>query len=148
MMIQKQLLDVPILYLSAFIIREKDKYYELLNNVTTLKRWNSWIIYMLKAVEETSVYTISKIEEIDRLFSRTTELVKEKYPTIRKEFIEKLFEQPYVSPKKLLDRNIKSVNTVKKYLKNLTAIGILVPTKIGKETVYLNIDLYNLLAES
>ncbi|NJO90585.1 MAG: Fic family protein, partial [Chloroflexia bacterium] len=29
LMIQKQLLDVPILYLSAYIIREKDEYYEL-----------------------------------------------------------------------------------------------------------------------
>ena len=89
LMIQKQLLDVPILYLSAYIIREKDQYYELLKSVTTLRKWESWIIYILKAIEETSKYTISKIEEIDRLFSRITELVNEKYPSIRKEFIEK-----------------------------------------------------------
>ena len=148
LMIQKQLLDVPILYLSAYIIREKDDYFELLKNVTSLGRWNHWIIYMLRAIEETSKYTISRIEEIDRLFSRTTELVNEKYPSIRKEFIEKLFEQPYISPKRLLDKNIKSLNTVKKYLKQLEDIGTLVPEKIGKETVYLNIDLYNILSES
>jgi Fic family protein len=147
LMIQKQLLEVPILYLSAYIIREKDEYYELLKNVTALKRWSSWIIYILRAVEETSKYTISKIEEIDRLFSKTTELVNEKYPSIRKEFIEKLFEQPYISPKKLLDKNVKSLNTAKKYLKQLEEIGILIPEKIGKEIVYLNIDLYNTLAE-
>ncbi len=103
---------------------------------------------MLMAIEQTSKYTISKIEEIDRLFSRTTELVNEKYPSIRKEFIEKLFEQPYVSPRKLLDNNIKSLNTAKKYLKQLERIGVLVSEKIGKEIVYLNIDLYNILAES
>jgi Fic family protein len=148
LMIQKQLLDLPILYLSAYIIKEKDEYYELLNNVTTLGQWSPWIIYMLRAVEETSKYTVSKIEEIDRLFSRTTELVNEKHPSIRKEFIEKLFEQPYVSPKKLLDKNIKSLNTAKKYLKQLEDIGILVSEKIGKEIVYLNIDLYNILSES
>jgi len=148
LMIQKQLLEVPILYLSAFIIREKEEYYELLKNVTTLRRWNPWIIYMLKAIEETSKYTISKIEEIDRLFTRTMELVNEKYPSIRKEFIEKLFEQPYISPKSLLDKNIRSLNTAKKYLKQLQDIGVLVPEKIGKELVYLNIDLYNILSES
>ncbi|KAF5067036.1 MAG: Fic family protein [Bacteroidales bacterium] len=148
LMIQKQLLDVPILYLSAFIIREKDEYYELLKNVTTLGKWRPWIIYILRAIEETSKYTISKIEEIDRLFSRTTEIVNEKYPSIRKEFIEKLFEQPYISPKKLLDKNAKSLNTVKKYLKQLEEIGLLVPEKIGKEIVYLNIDLFNILSES
>jgi len=147
LMIQKQLLDVPVLYLSAHIIRKKDEYYELLNNVTTLRRWNHWIIYMLRAVEETSKYTISRIEEMDRLFLRTTQLVNEKYPSIKKEFIEKLFEQPYISPKKLIGKNIKSLNTAKKYLKQLEDIGILVPEKIGKEIVYLNIDLYNILSE-
>lgn len=148
LMIQKELLDVPILYLSAYIIREKDTYYELLKNVTTLKSWEAWIIYVLKAIEETSKYTISKIEEIDRLFSRTRKLVSEKHPLIRQEFIEKLFEQPYISPKKLLDNNIRSLNTAKKYLTQLEKMGILVPEKIGKEVCYLNIDLYNILSES
>ena len=148
LMIQKQLLEVPILYLSAFIIKEKDEYYELLKDVTTLRRWNPWIIYILRAIEQTSKYTISKIEEIDRLFSKTTDLINEKYPSIRKEFIEKLFDQPYISPKKLLDKNTKSLNTAKKYLKQLEKIGILIPEKIGKEIVYLNIDLYNILSES
>jgi hypothetical protein len=74
--------------------------------------------------------------------------VAEKYPSIRKEFIEKLFEQPYISPKRLLDANMKSLNTAKKYLTQLEDIGILVVEKIGKEKVYLNIDLYNLLSES
>ncbi len=147
-MIQKQLLDLPILYLSAYIIKQKDDYYELLKNVTTRRSWNPWIIYMLKAVEETSKYTISKIEEIDNLFVKTTSLVNKKYPSIRKEFIEKLFEQPYISPKKLLDKDIKSLNTAKKYLNQLVAIGVLLPKKIGKEVVYLNVDLYNLLSES
>jgi len=148
LLIQKQLLEAPILYLSAYIIREKEDYYELLNRVTTQRSWKDWIIYILKAIEETSIYTINKIEEIDRLFSNTLLLVGEKLPHIRKEVVEKLFEQPYISPKKLIDSNIKSLNTAKKYLSQLQELGILVQKKIGKEIVFLNIDLYNLLAES
>jgi len=147
-MIQKQLLDVPILYLSAYIIREKEEYYELLKNVTSMRSWNTWIVYMLKAIEETSKYTISKIEEIDRLHAKTIKLVAERHPSIRKEFVEKIFEQPYISPKRLLDTNLKSLNTAKKYLSQLEQMGILVSEKIGKEKVYLNIDLYNILSES
>jgi len=147
-MIQKHLLDVPILYLSAYIIREKEEYYELLKNVTAHRNWSQWIIYMLKAIEETSRYTISKIEEIDRLFTRTKELINTRYPSIRKEFIEKLFEQPYISPKKLLDNNMKSLNTAKKYLIQLEDMGVLTSKKIGKEVVYLNVDLFNILSES
>jgi len=147
LMIQKQLLDVPILYLSAYIIQNKDDYYHLLNTVTTQNNWNGWILYILKAVEETSIYTTKKIEEIDNLFQKTYELVNQKLPQIRKEFIEKIFEQPYISPKKLLDTNIKSINTAKKYLVQLEELGIMIPKKIGKEVVYLNIDLFNLLSE-
>ncbi len=148
LMVQKKILDTPILYLSAYIIQRKDDYYRLLSEVTSRGQWKNWIIYMLHAVEETSIYTINKIEEIDRLFDRTLKLVEEKLPHIRKEVVEKLFEQPYTSPKRLLDKNLKSVNTAKKYLGQMEQLGILVPEKIGKEIVYLNLDLYNLLSET
>lgn len=148
LMIQKQLLDVPILYLSAYIIENKDDYTALLNQVTTLRSWKSWILYMLRAVEETSIYTINKINEIDRLFQKTIELVSFKLPHIHKEIVEKLFEQPYISPKALLDHSIKSINTAKKYLKQMEELGIMVPVKIGAEIIYLNIDLFNLLSET
>lgn len=146
--IQKNLLDVPILYLSAYIIENKDDYYYLLNNVTTLKSWREWILYMLKAIEETSIYTINKITEIDNLFYRTNELLNQKLPHIHKETVEKIFEQPYISPKKLLSRDIKSLNTAKKYLRQMEELGIMTSKKIGKEIIFLNIDLFNLLSET
>ncbi len=103
---------------------------------------------MLKAIEETAIYTISKIEEIDRLFNNTLELIDNKLPHIRKETIQKIFEQPYISPKSLIDQHVKSLNTAKKYLGQLEESGIMIPKKIGKEIVYLNIDLFNLLSET
>lgn len=147
MMIQKGLLEFPILYLSAFIINEKENYYSLLSSVTTQNNWIGWITYMLKAIEETSLYTINKIEEIDKLFNTTLELISNKLPHIRKETVERLFEQPYLSPKRLINNNIKSLNTAKKYLNQMETLGIVSSTKIGKEIIYLNIDLYNLLSD-
>lgn len=147
-MIQKQLLDVPILYMSAYIINHKDEYYEFLNKVTAQRNWRDWLLYMLSAVEETSSYTVDRINEIDRLFSRTLALVHEKLPHIHKEAVEKIFEQPYTSPKHFLDKKIKSINTAKKYLGQMEALGIMTSRKIGREVVYLNIDLFNLLSET
>jgi len=147
LMVQKGLLEVPILYLSAYIIRNKSNYYELLNGVTARKDWKNWILYILKAVEETSKYTINKIEEINKLFNVTIELTGRNLPHIRKNTIEKIFEQPYISPKKIIDTNIKSLNTAKKYLHQMEELGIMSSTKIGKEIIYINIDLYNLLSE-
>ncbi|MCX6328406.1 MAG: Fic family protein [Bacteroidia bacterium] len=148
LMIQKKLLEVPFLYLSAYIIENKDDYYSLLNNVTTLRNWKDWILYMLKAIEETSIYTLNKINDIDNLFQKTYALLNKKLPHIHKEPIEKIFEQPYTSPKKLLSHDIKSINTAKKYLTQMEELGIMIPKKIGKEVVYLNIDLFNLLSET
>lgn len=148
LMIQKKLLDVPILYLSAYIIENKDDYYASLNNVTTLENWKGWILYMLRAIEETSVYTLKKINDIDNLFQKTYGLINRRLPHIHKETIEKIFEQPYISPKKLLGQDIKSINTAKKYLEQMEKSGIMVPKKFGKEIIYLNIDLFNLLSET
>lgn len=148
LLIQKNLLEIPILYLSAYIIRQKDDYYEYLNSVSARNSWKTWTIYMLKAVEETSLYTINKIEEINRLFNNILALINTKLPHIRKETIEKIFEQPYISPKRIIDQNIKSLNTAKKYLEQMEKLGIMIPKKIGKEVVYLNVDLYNLLSDS
>ena len=148
LLIQKGLLDLPILYLSAYIIKNKEDYYELLNAVTTRQKWEEWIIYILKAIEETSLYTINKIMEIDRLFENTLSLISEKIPKLRKETVEKIFEQPYISPKSIMGQDIKSLNTAKKYLLEMQKLGIMSSTKIGKETVYLNVDLFNILSES
>ena len=148
LLIQKGLLDIPILYLSAYIIKHKEDYYELLNSVTTRQSWERWIIYILNAVEETSLYTLDKIIEIDKLFENTLSLISEKIPKLRKETVEKLFEQPYLSPKSILGQDIKSLNTAKKYLREMEQLGIMASRKIGKEIVYLNVDLYNILSES
>ena len=148
LLIQKGLLDIPILYLSAYIIKHKEDYYELLNSVTTRQSWEKWVIYILNAVEETSLYTLDKIIEIDKLFENTLSLISQKIPKLRKETVEKLFEQPYLSTKSILGQDIKSLNTAKKYLREMEQLGIMASRKIGKEILYLNVDLYNLLSES
>jgi len=129
-------------------MENKENYYYLLNNVTTLRNWREWILYMLKAIEETSLYTIKKIYEIDNLFQKTNDLISQKLPHIHKETVEKLFEQPYISPKKILGRDIRSLNTAKKYFRQMEELGIMTYQKVGKEIIFLNIDLLNLLSET
>jgi len=148
LLVQKQLLEVPILYLSAYIINNKDDYYAYLNGVTTRGDWQSWLLYILKAVEETSAYTIQLIKDIDSLFKNTAELVSARLPHVPEEVLVKIFEQPYISPKRLMSARIKSLNTAKKYLQQMEKLRIMLPKKVGKEVIYLNVDLFNLLSEA
>jgi Fic family protein len=43
---------------SIVIIRNKPDYYRLLQEVRTKDRWTEWVLYMLKAIEETSIGTL------------------------------------------------------------------------------------------
>ena len=49
------LLDLPMLYLSGYIINNKEKYYRLLREVDTKGNWKAWVLYMLEAIEQTAM---------------------------------------------------------------------------------------------
>lgn len=91
-LVQQGLLDLPVLYLSSYIIQHKTSYYRRLRAVTEKDEWEPWIMYMLDAVEQTALHTRDKIVEIKALIQETLELAKEKLPAkvYSKELIELL----------------------------------------------------------
>lgn len=142
------LLDQPILYLSKYINENKAEYYRLLRNVTEKGNWSDWIIYHLKAISETSQHTLGKINEIHNLFQQTLGKVKTELPKIyRYELIELLFHQPYCKISMINEAGLGSRNSAAKYLTELENAGILTSERIGKETLYLNVELYKLLSK-
>ncbi len=146
-LIQKQLLDLPILYLSAYILQNKDEYYSRLNGVTGTQLWKPWILYMLEAVSQTAEYTTDKILRIKALMEKTrTIMLENKLPVARMD-VPKLFEQPYIRPKNLLSDKIKSINTAKKYLTGLESLGMLSKEKVGKEFIWFNTELMSILSD-
>ena len=142
------LLDVPVLYLSKFIIENKSDYYRLLGAVTENGEWEPWILYLLEAVEQTAVFTRDRIQAIRRLMAETMELAKARLrpTTYSKELIELLFCQPYTKGQFLVDAGIGERKTAASYLHELEAIGVLKSRRVGRETLYLNAALYELLA--
>ena len=148
-LLKEGLLDSPILYLSSYIIRNKKEYYEFLNKVTKDNDWESWIIYMLKAIEFTSKETLRTAKEIKNLIDATIDFVKEKEPKIySKELIEFIFKEVYLKANQLVDNGLSSRKTVVKYLKALEEVGVLQSEKVGREVIYINTALFNLLKNS
>jgi Fic family protein len=145
-LILNELLDIPILYLSSYINENKSNYYKYLNQVNKTDQWGDYILYMLKAVEETSNYTIKKINMIKNQLEITIEKVKKEAPKIyRKELIELLFEQPYSKIEFVVDKLKVERKAASRYLKNLENIGILKSEKIGRENLYVNKELIEIL---
>ncbi|MCD6459500.1 Fic family protein [bacterium] len=145
-LIHAQLLNIPVLYLSKYIIENKSRYYKGIINVTEKQQWESWILYMLDAIEQTAIYTQEKIDSIYDLMQRTKRIMKEKLPKIySKELLELLFHLPYCKIKFIENEKIAKRQTASSYLTQLSDIGILEAVKVGKEMLYLNKEFYSLL---
>ncbi len=145
-LIEQNLLDLPILYLSRYINDNRSDYYRLLLEVTTKAAWEPWLLYMLTAVEETSQWTVDKIKAIKSLMDHTARHVSEKKPGLySRELVEMVFTQPYCRIGNLVDAGIGNRNTAAKYLKGLVAGGVLQSRKEGREQLFINTRFLELL---
>lgn len=145
-LIDQKLLDLPILYLSRYINEHRAEYYDRLLAVTTSGAWEAWLLYMLTAVEETSLWTIAKIRAIGDLMDATVEYVNAASPKIySRELIEVIFTQSYSRIGDVVDAGLAVRQTASKYLKELVAKGVLQERQEGRENVYINIRLLELL---
>ncbi len=145
-LVMHDLLELPILYLSKYIIQNKAAYYKGLNQVTEGEQWESWILFMLNAVEDTARYTQQKIDTILLLMNETEKLLKKKTPEIySKELLEVIFSQPYCKRKYLEDAGIVKKKTAGLYLTRLEEIGLMTSIKVGKEKMYIHQQLYEVL---
>jgi Fic family protein len=145
-LVKKQLLFRPILYLSKHIILNKDDYYYNIAGVTQRGTWKNWILFMLDAVEKTSLLTNNLIVQIVGQMESTLDFGRKKIKWYNKDVNEALFSQPYSRPKTIGDAlNKTSRTTLTKYMDELVDARILSRKKEGKEIYYLNDDLIRIL---
>jgi Fic family protein len=148
-LIEQGLLAIPVLYLSRAIIARKNDYYRLLREVTEEQAWEQWVLFMLSAIEETSLWTYSRILAIRSLLEKTAETYRDKLPSAvySKDLIELIFVQPYCKIQFVVDAGIAQRQTAAGYLQQLEDIGVLESKKIGRERVFINPPLLKLLME-
>ena len=145
-LISKGLLSQPILYMSKYIIVNKEDYYHKLGAVTQRQEWVEWIIFMLETIYQTSMLTHSLINDIIGQMESTLEHAKKRIKWYNKEINEVIFSQPYIKPKILGDiMNKRSRTTLTKYFNELVENKILRQKKDGVEVYYVNDDLIRIL---
>jgi len=145
-LVEKELLKTPILFLSHYILRTKSAYYEGLRNVTEKGSWESWISYMLTAIETTALETQNKILAILAAMENTKKIIQEKAPKIySKDLLEVIFQNVYCKISFLEKSEIAKRQTAANYLQTLESLGLLGVIKIGKENYYINKKLFKIL---
>ena len=145
-LVEQGLLALPVLYLSRAVIRTKSEYYRLLHDVTTRRRWENWILYLVSAVEETARWTTASIRRIRDLMDTTTTHVRTHAPKIySRELVELVFSQPYCRIGNVVQAGIAKRQAGSEYLKTLCAISVLQEVKAGREKLFINPRLVTLL---
>ena len=141
-----ELMNLPALYLSSYIIKHKNEYYRNLRNVTEKSDWESWILYMLDMIEQTAGKGREQIIEIEKVMNKMGAEIQKKLPKVySKDLLEILFRLPYTKRNFLEDAGLGNLKTVGNYLKGLEEAGFLKSEQLGKEKLYLNYKLMEVL---
>jgi len=145
-LIEQNLLDVPVLYLSRHIVQHKADYYRLLLEVTRDGNWEEWIVYMLEAIRETADWTMHKIDAVTALMSHTAEYVRQTQPSVySRELVDLIFVQPYCRIQAVTEAGLARRQTASVYLHQLCEAGVLVEQQVGREKLFLHPKYFDLL---
>lgn len=146
-LVNQGLLNLPVLYLSRYIIRSKGEYYRLLQDVRDRSGWEDWILYLLKGVEETSRDTIERINRIRNLMQEYKTRIRSQFRFYSQDLLNNLFCHPYTKIE-FLERDLDvSRQTAAKYLDSLVTGGFLEKAKIGVQNFYINQPLFRIFTE-
>ena len=145
-LILAQRLQMPIIFLSGYINNNRDEYYRLLREVNTKNNWKDWILYILTAIEEQSKDTTETVVEIKSLMLKYRDEIKKKSPKIYSaDLIEFLFSHPFYNQKNMVDELGVTRKTASNYFSVLESNGFINTTKIGRDIIYFNKKLVQLL---
>lgn len=147
-LIHEELLTLPILYLSRYLIEHRADYYRLLLEVTRDQNWEDWLLYLIQGVRETADWTRQKIEAIRRLQEHTSEYVQKRRPKVYSyELLSLIFELPYCRIQNVVDAGIAKRQAGSQYLKELVEIGVLREQKKGREKLFIHPKYLTLLTQ-
>lgn len=144
-LVKNGLLDIPILYLSRYIVRTKPDYYRLLQRVRETDSWEEWVVYLLTGVEQTAAETIRTVSQIRTVFFDYKHRIRERHRFYSQDLVNNLFTHPYTKIEFIVRELGVSRLTAAKYLDLLAADGFLAKRKLGRSNYYLNTALAGVL---
>lgn len=144
------LLDLPILYLSRYITKNKSEYYSLIQSIRDKEgdntiEWEKWILFILKGVEQTAQDTIRLVLGISQLMQKHKQILRPIFgKNYKHELLNNIFYHPYTKIA-FMERDLMvQRKTATKYLTMMVDAGILTHKKVGRENYYLNHELVTL----
>jgi Fic family protein len=139
LLVEAQILNLPILFLSRYIIENRDVYYALLLAVTAEQKWEEWVLFVLEGLRQTAESTLRKIDAVVDLQGEAAAAVRGITPGgANADLLAVLFEQPYVRIKNVVERCHVSRPTATHWLNALVDAGVLHDQRVGRDRLFIN----------
>lgn len=145
-LVLKDLLDSPILYLSKYIMENKQDYYKLLQGVQSNKDWESWIIYILNGITNMAAESLTILKKINSLIDETSVAIKKQNPKLySRELVEVLFKEFYTRISNIEEGLDVTRKTASNYLNELVEMGVLELEIRGRDKLFINRKLLDIV---
>jgi len=146
-LIIEKLQNLPILYLSNYIIQNKSDYYRLLQELRDNENWEEWLLFMIRGIETTSRETIELIIQIRELMMEYKHKLRDNYKFYSQDLLNNLFKHPYTKIEFVVNDLGVSRLTAANYLNKLAEDKMLRKDKLGTGNYYINEELFDLLTK-
>jgi Fic family protein len=145
---EKGVLDEPILYLSLYLKENRQKYYELLQEVRTQGTWETWIEFFLIGVEMSAKQAVLMADSINSLFEKDLKIINS-LGRIRfscERVLEYMKKLPQVNVPLIARELNMTAPTARSALNQMTSQGILEEVSGNKrDKIYLYRTYLNIL---
>jgi Fic family protein len=138
----------PVLFISGYILKNKDNYYRLIREVTEKENWIEWVDFILEGVIQTSQRTSKMLIEIRHAREKDEEKMKNMFPTRYTQISKYIYNTPYFTRNMMQEElELKDRHTVAKYAEALVEADILKKIKKQGSWIYINVKLVKSLQD-
>ena len=146
-LVKDGVLDLPVIFISDYINKNRNEYYRLLRAVTADESWEEYITFMLQGFYLQAKETKETLNAIVKLYHELRQNIKNNHNKIYSaDLLEVLFSYPIITPTKLASAMSIHYTTASKHLQQLAEVGILHSMKVGRNHFFANQALLKLLS--
>jgi Fic family protein len=149
LLVAKDVLPQPLLYLSAYFDATRDEYYTRLLAVTEQGEWEEWLGYFLVGVAQQAEDAVGRIQRIDELLQQWRHRLAKAPSRLPDRVLDLFAENPFWTINRIADRLDVAFTTAQRAIDRLEAARIVSLTGQAKRNrVYCARDVLAILEES
>ncbi len=146
LLIERNLLPSPLLYLSAFFEATRDEYYRRLNAVSAENNWEEWLVYFLNGVAVLTEDVLIRAKNINKMIADWTLKASNTASSLPVELVQYLIVNPYITTNKVAEHFNVAFTTAKRAIAKLVDLEILhLVNNAKRDKVYCAKDILEVL---